>query len=217
MIITEQKPFQEIGKCLKKGEKIFIIGCGECSTTCKTGGEKEVLEFIKKLKAAHFAVTGYVIPQAPCIAAHINIALAKNKKNIAAADSILMLTCGLGVQSLLENSRKQFTVHIGCNTLFMGTVDSTAKIFFEACSACGDCILETTAGLCPITQCPKSLLNGPCGGVKDGKCEADREKECIWVSIYRRLKENKSLKLLEKINPPRDFSKRKKPARRVLA
>ncbi len=216
MIITEQKNFDEISKHLKKGEKIFIVGCGECSTVCKTGGEKEVLDIKKKLESAGFIVSGYAIPQAPCIAAELKRSLSKHSAEISSADSYLLLSCGLGVQSLIDNANIDLDVHVGCNTLFAGTVSPDSRIFFEACSACGDCILEYTGGLCPVTQCPKGILNGPCGGMEDGKCELDKERDCIWVTIYRRLEQKNKLELFERFYEAKDFSKHKKPMRRIL-
>ncbi len=216
MIITEQKPFEEIKASLKVGEKIFIIGCGECSATCKTGGEPEVVEMKSKLEREGFIVTGYCIPQAPCIASQIKIELVKNRKNISYADSVLILACGLGVQSVLENMREDKDFHVGCNTLFMGAVDSGGKNFWEYCSACGECILEYTGGICPITRCSKGLLNGPCGGMDKGKCEVDKERDCAWVMIYNRLKNKGKLKLIEKIFPPKDYSRHIQPGHRSI-
>jgi len=216
MIITEQKKFDEISKHLKKDEKIFIVGCGECSTVCKTGGEREVLELKNVLESSGFTVTGYAVPQAPCIAAELKRSLSKYNKEIRGSDSYLLLSCGLGVQSLIENTNIDLDVHVGCNTLFAGTVSPDAKTFFESCSACGDCILEYTGGICPLTQCPKGILNGPCGGMDNGNCELDRDRECVWVAIYKRLEEKGKLELFERFYKAKDFSKHKKPMRRVL-
>ncbi|MGE4358084.1 MAG: methylenetetrahydrofolate reductase C-terminal domain-containing protein, partial [Candidatus Omnitrophota bacterium] len=168
MIISQLKPWEEIKSYLKKGEKLFIVGCGECSTTCKAGGEKEVLETKDKLEKEGFFVTGYTIPKSPCVSAQIKLELAKNRKAIIEADSLLVMACGLGVQSVKINLREEKDIHPASNTLFMGAVDSSGLGFFEYCSACGDCILELTAGICPITRCAKGLLNGPCGGQNKG-------------------------------------------------
>ncbi|MDP8252994.1 MAG: methylenetetrahydrofolate reductase C-terminal domain-containing protein [Candidatus Kaelpia aquatica] len=216
MIITEQKNFDQISKHLKRDEKIFIVGCGECSTVCKTGGEKEVLEIRKRLEDSGFVVTGYAVPQAPCIAAELKRSLSKHSAEIRESNSYLLLSCGLGVQSLIENANIDLDVHIGCNTLFAGTVSPDSRVFFESCSACGDCILEYTGGICPLTQCSKGILNGPCGGMEAGKCELDKERDCIWVSIYRRLKEKGKLDLFERFYKARDFSKHRNPMRRIL-
>ncbi len=216
MIVTEQKDFSEISSHLTKGEKIFIIGCGECSTICKTGGEKEILELKRVLEESGFSVSGYAVPQAPCIAAELKRSLAKYGKEIKESDSYLILSCGLGAQSLIENSSIDLDVHVGCNTLFTGTVSPDARVFFEACSACGDCILEYTGGICPLTQCPKGILNGPCGGMDNGNCELDRDRVCVWVTIYRRLERRGKLELFKKFYKAKDFSKHKKPMSIVL-
>ena len=216
MIITQQKPFEEIKSNLKPGEKIFIIGCGECSTTCKTGGEPEVLEMKAKLEAEGFTVTGYIVPQAPCIASQVKVAFSKNRNKISKSDSILILACGLGVQSVLENIREEKDFHVGCDTIFMGIVDNSGRGFWEYCSACGECILEYTGGICPITRCSKGLLNGPCGGMDKGKCEVDKERDCAWVLIYERLKKKGKLHLIERMFPPKDYSRHTKPASRSV-
>jgi len=217
LVITEQKPFSEIAGHLKKGERIFIVECGECSTTCKTGGEEEVLALKRKLQEEGFSITGFTVPKAPCIASHVKSAIANNFNQIKESDSYLILTCGLGAQSVIANDRLNLPVHIGCNTLFMGMVGLDTKNFFEVCSACGDCMLEDTSGICALTQCPKGILNGPCGGMAEGKCEADRDRECVWVTIYNRLKERGRLESFFKIYPAKDFSKHKKPRHKVIS
>lgn len=216
MIITESKPFQEIVANLKPGEKIFILGCGECSTTCRTGGEKEILEIKQRLKEAGFEVVGYTIPRAPCVASQVRIELAKKSREIKQADSLLILACGLGIQSVIENLREAKDFHVGCNTLFMGAVAGRGDEFYEYCSACGECILEYTAGICPLTRCAKGLLNGPCGGMDKGKCEVDKERDCVWVLIYQKLSQKGKLELMEKIFPIKDFSKHTKPGKKIL-
>jgi ferredoxin len=217
MIVTEQKQFDEIKQNLKSGEMLFLIGCGECSTTCKTGGEEEVKALIRKLEEHGFFVTGYTVPKAPCVASGLRIELAKHRREIEEADSVLVLACGLGVQSVVENLRELKPVHVGCNTLFMGAVDQSGTNFFQYCSACGDCLLEYTGGICPITRCSKGILNGPCGGVDRGKCEVDKERDCAWVLIYERLKKLGRLDLLERIYPPKDYSKVTKPLSRSIS
>ncbi|MCK4721978.1 MAG: methylenetetrahydrofolate reductase C-terminal domain-containing protein, partial [Dehalococcoidia bacterium] len=83
----------------------------------------------------------------------------------------------------------------------------------ERCAACGDCILEFTGGICPIARCPKSLLNGPCGGSANGKCEVDPEKDCAWDLIIKRLEKLGRLSVLEEIRPPRNFWQVARPGR----
>jgi len=210
MIITKQKPLKELLQYIKKGEKVFLVGCGECSATCKTGGETEVLAIKKELEGQGIVITGWAMPDAPCIAAKIKVEFAKHLKEIKDADSILVLACGLGAQSARENDRFSKVVHIACDTLFMGEIDKEG-VFKERCSACGECVLELTGGICPITLCAKGLSNGPCGGVNKGKCEVDKDRDCAWALIYNELKRQNKLEHLKKIQPPKDHSKMNKP------
>ena len=210
MIITKQKEFKEILKYLEGQTKIFLIGCGECSTTCKTGGEDDIKKIKEALEKEGKVVTGYSVPEAPCIAAKVKMELAKNRKLIESSDAVLVLACGLGIQSVKENLRVEKPVHVGCDTLFMGAIDAGGA-FLERCSACGECVLELTGLICPLTRCPKSLLNGPCGGQDKGKCEVDKDRDCAWILIYNELKKQNKLDLLKEIKPPKDYSKTSKP------
>ena len=210
MIITKQKEIKEILKYLDGENKIFLIGCGECSTTCKTGGEEDIKKIKTLLEKEGKVVTGYCVPEAPCIAAKVKMELAKNRKTIEASDAILVLACGLGIQSVAENLRVDKKVHVGCDTLFMGAIDASGT-FLERCSACGDCILDLTGLICPVTRCPKGLLNGPCGGQDKGKCEVDKNKDCAWILIYNELKKQGKLNLFKEKRPPKDHSKSSKP------
>lgn len=215
MIITKKRQFEEILKNLGDEKKVFIVGCGECATTCQTGGEREVLQIKDLLEKGGKQVTGWVIPDAPCVASQIKIAMAKNKKALKEADSILVLACGLGVQSVAENDREKKIVHVGNDTLFMGAIDKDG-VFQERCSACGECILEETGGICAVTRCPKGLLDGPCGGTDKGKCEVDKDRDCVWTLIYKTLKEKKRLYLLKNLHLPKDYSKMSKPRKLTL-
>jgi len=210
VIITKQKEIKEILKYLDGENKIFLIGCGECSTTCKTGGEEDIKKIKTLLEKEGKVVTGYCVPEAPCIAAKVKMELAKNRKTIEASDAILVLACGLGIQSVAENLRVDKKVHVGCDTLFMGAIDASGT-FLERCSACGDCILDLTGLICPVTRCPKGLLNGPCGGQDKGKCEVDKNKDCAWILIYNELKKQGKLNLFKEKRPPKDHSKSSKP------
>ena len=210
MIITKQKEMKDILKYLVDEKRIFIVGCGECSTTCKTGGIAEVEKIKGLLEKEGKTVVGTCIPSAPCVSATVKLEMAKNRKVMESSGSILVLACGLGAQSVKENNRSDKPVHIGCDTLFMGAVDASGA-FLERCSACGDCVLDLTAMICPVTRCPKSLLNGPCGGQNKGKCEVDKTRDCTWILIYNELKKKNKLHLLKSIRPPKDHSKASKP------
>jgi len=215
MIITEQKPLQEIIDSLKDHAKVFLVGCGECATTAKTGGEPELLKMKEQLEAAGKVVLGVCIPGAPCLASQIKTELAKNTKTLREADAILVLACGLGTQSVKENNRLEQVVLPGCNTLFGAMMDAQGN-FIEKCSMCGECVLDVTAGICPITLCAKGLLNGPCGGMNKGKCEVDKDKDCAWVLIYNELDKKKKLDTLRVIREPKDFAKTTRP-RKIIA
>lgn len=215
MIITAGKDKKEILKSLEGIDKVFIFGCGECAAVCKTGGEKEVNDMKRFLEAGGKTVTGFAIPDAPCISSQVRTALGKNKKAVNESDALIIMACGLGAQCLQENLKEPKYVHTTNDTLFMGEVDKDGN-FLERCSACGECILELTGGICPVTRCPKGLMNGPCGGVNKGKCEVDKNIDCAWALIYNELSEKDQLYLLERYNPPKDHSKMLKPRARVL-
>jgi ferredoxin len=202
LIITTQKPLEEVLEMTKGLNKFFVVGCGLCAAECQTGGEKEVHTMINTLKEADKQVTGYVIPEGGCDQRQVKLDFRRHKQAIADADALLILSCGVGVQTAMDLSDKICVP--GLNTQFIGTTERIGR-FFERCRACGDCRLFETGGICPITRCPKNLLNAPCGGHMDGKCEVDREKDCAWILIYRRLKELDQLDKMEIVRKPRDY------------
>jgi ferredoxin len=216
MIITEQKQLEKVLAALKDLRKVFLVGCGECAATCKTGGEPELLQLKAQLEAQGKAVTGMCIPDAPCVASQIKSELAKNMKALRESEAILVLACGLGAQSVKDNDRLGLAVLPGCNTVFGALMDSQGN-FLEKCSLCGECVLDITGGICPITLCPKGLLNGPCGGMDKGKCEVDKDKDCAWVLIYKELEKRRKLEQIKAIQPPKDFKKTTKPHKLALA
>ncbi len=215
MIITKQKKFEDILNNLKDAESVFIVGCGECATTCKSGGEAEVLELKKQLEAKGKRVSGFAIPKAPCVAAQIKTAFAQNRNALKNSQAIVVLACGLGTQSVKANDRLELFVVPGCDTLFGAVVDAQGN-FKEVCSACGECILDLTGGICPITSCSKGLLNGPCGGVNKGKCEVDKTRDCAWVLIYKELEKKGKLENIRLAQAPKDYSKTVKPRKLEL-
>ena len=216
MIVTKKKPIEEILRALGDASRIFIIGCGDCATTCESGGEKEILEMKALLESSGKTVTGWAIPDSPCIASQTKLHFAKNKKAVDNSDVFLVLACGLGAQSVLENDRNKRPVYIGCDTVFGSILDASGHGFFERCAMCGECVLNITAGICPVARCAKSLLNGPCGGSNKGKCEVDKNNDCAWILIYNRLKELNRLDSLKSIKPAKDHSKATRPRQVVL-
>ncbi|MDI6605529.1 MAG: methylenetetrahydrofolate reductase C-terminal domain-containing protein [Candidatus Omnitrophota bacterium] len=210
MIITQQKPFEEILEVLKEYKKIFLVGCGECAATAKTGGEPELAKMKTELEKEGKIVTGISMPEAPCLAAKLKSELAKQMRALRESEAVLVLACGLGVQSVKDNDRLSLTILPALNTLFGAVMDAKGD-FYEKCSLCGECVLGITAGICPVTLCSKGLLNGPCGGVDKGKCEVDKDKDCAWVLIYKELDKKKKLANFKEIRPAKDFKKTLKP------
>lgn len=210
MIITKQKSKEDILKMLGGKSRIFIVGCGDCAATCRTGGEDEVRQMADFLKESGKEVTGYVVPDVTCVSAQAKIAFARNKETLKKSDAVLVFACGSGVQCIKENDRYDLAVYPGCDSLFAALIDQEGS-FKEVCSTCGECILELTEGICPVTRCSKGLLNGPCGGQNKGKCEVDRNKDCAWIMIYKRLKSKNKADQLKKRLPAKNFQKSVKP------
>jgi len=203
MLISEQKPMEEILSYLDGDKNIFLIGCKGCAEGWGSGGEKQVVEMKNTLQEQGKAVSGSVVVDMLCDSTLTRLKLRAYKKEIAAADSILVLTDGAGVQTVAELVNK--VVHPGCNTLSSGGAHAEWKEA-ERCLECGDCMLEFTGGLCPIARCSKHLLNGPCGGSQGGKCEVDPDIPCVWQQIVDRLTKLGQLDQLERLVTPKNWS-----------
>ena len=214
MHATIQKPVDEILESIKPDEKVFIIGCDNCAAKCHSGGIPETEEMAKRLKKKGVNVAGWCVPQ-PSGASLCKLSNTKKvlqeeySDKIKGAESFLVLACGQGIHTVIDATNGG-VVHAGCDTIFGGETVSDDFIT-EYCSLCGECIIEYTGGLCPVTLCSKSLLNGPCGGAKDGKCEIDREKDCGWQLIYDRLKTIGRLDMMEQYQKPKNFARWSRP------
>lgn len=215
MIVTKQKLPEEIFKMVDSYNNIFLIGCGECSATCKTGGEKEVLQMKDYLEGKGKRITDWVVPDAPCVASKIKTALAQHIPALKESDCILVMSCGLGVQSVKEQNRFGQEVFPALDSICGSLIDAKGN-FLEVCSSCSECILDKTACICPITRCSKGLLNGPCGGVIKGKCEVDKDRDCAWVLIYKELEKRNKLDKMKAIFSPKDHSKTTKPHKIII-
>jgi ferredoxin len=203
MIITKQKDFKEILQSVGN-DPVFIIGCSECATVCHTGGEEEVVQMKKDLGAHNVPVTGHVILDPACHLLNDKRLLRPFKTELKKAKNILVLSCGNGVQTVAEIFTDKKLIS-GNNTLFLGEIKRISE-FEKRCSMCGDCVVDYYVGLCPISRCPKQLLNGPCGGSIDGICEVNKDISCVWDLIYQRLKEQKQLDQMKTICAPKDWS-----------
>ena len=192
MIITQKKPIEELMAMIGDAEKIALLGCSSCATACATGGEKEIAELTEYLEAHGKKVVGSTIAEYCCM--NMGVKSAMKKLNAAEPDAVVCMSCGDGVQVAANHAKAP--VYPSNNTMFLGEAVRFG-LFEEACHLCGDCVLGSTGGICPISRCAKSLVNGPCGGAKDGKCEVNPENDCAWILIYNRLKELGRLDRLE--------------------
>ena len=211
--ITAQKPFEEVTQSLDKYDKIYLIGCGTCATMLHTGGKSEVLGMKDKLEAAGKKVTGWMVIPTACDELTRD-ALSENAKDVEAADCILVMACAFGVQTV--NLYTDKPVYPALDTLFIGK-EERPGYFAEICMQCGECVLGQYAGICPMTQCAKGLLNGPCGGSKNGKCEQEPEHDCAWILIYERLKKLGELDKIREFVPAKDYSKMKRQRQTEVA
>jgi ferredoxin len=210
MIITKQKPFTEILAALEGRGRLFLIGCAKCATVCKSGGEEELWQMQEQLTASGKEVTGFIVIDEVCHMLRTGRDLRGRKEMVGEADALLVLACGAGVQSVSSASDKRAVA--GLDTLFLGNIRRLGQ-FEQKCSLCGECILTETAGICPVTVCPKGLLNGPCGGMQDGRCETDPDAECAWNQIYQRLQSQGTVENLRKPVARKDFSRMLKPGK----
>lgn len=206
MITAEQKPFQEIAEMIQEQKKLLILGCGTCVTVCMAGGEKEVGILASTIRLANKQNGNAQEIQEDTIERQCDKEFFDAvKEKIEWADAVLSLACGVGVQYCSEVFPGK-RVLPALNTKFYGTTEQQG-LWTERCGGCGNCVLADFGGVCPIARCSKSLLNGPCGGSQDGKCEVDLENiDCGWQLIFDRLKQLGLLHTLEKNQPIKDWS-----------
>jgi ferredoxin len=209
MLLSQQKPIEEILKSLEGEKKVFVLGCKGCAEASGTGGTPQVLEMKATLEKNGKIVTGYSVVDFLCQKALVQSRLRGKAKEVKAADSLLVLTCGVGVQAVATVNAK--VTHPACNTISLGGIRGEWQ-GAERCRECGDCVLDSTGGICPLTSCSKSLLNGACGGTtQEGKCEVDAEMDCGWLLIYQRLEKLGRLDKLLTIHEGKDHSKEMPP------
>lgn len=205
MIVAEQKPFEEIKSLISEAERVLVVGCGTCVTVCFAGGSKEAAILGSSLRMAtqlngNNTRIDEVTVQRQCEWEYI----APLEAKLDEYDLVLSLGCGVGVQTLAERYPAKRVVP-GLNTSFMG-LPVEQGIWEERCQACGNCILHLTGGICPISRCSKQLLNGPCGGSQNGRCEIDPEVSCAWELIWERMTALGLQEQLLTIQPPKDWT-----------
>ena len=205
MIVAEQKPLQEIKTLVGDAERVLVVGCGTCVTVCFAGGTREAaitsasLRMSTRLDGKEKEISDVTV-QRQCEWEYLD----EVREQVAQADLILSLGCGIGVQAMAEHFPEKWVVP-GLNTAFLG-LPTEQGVWAERCAACGECVLGRTGGICPIARCSKSLLNGPCGGSEAGHCEIDSDVPCAWQLIYDRLASADKLDALLEIQPPKDWS-----------
>lgn len=213
MIVSRQKPIAEILSSLDGCRSVFLIGCTKCATVCKSGGEEEVWQMQEELLAAGIEVTGSLVIDEACHMLRVGRDLRSKQQMVDEADTLLVMACGAGVQSVSAASSKRTVAAL--DSLFLGNIRRFGQ-FEQKCSLCGECILTQTAGVCPVTTCAKGLLNGPCGGMDHGRCETDLESPCAWAEIFERLHTNPQGCDLATYRPPKNHGKVPKPGKLKL-
>jgi hypothetical protein len=205
MIVTTLKPLDEILESISPYRKILIAGCDGCTQPSRGLREAKTLKQLLELggqlrgKEFEFKVTS-VVKQCDSV-----LTVSALKPYIEDVEAVLSLACGAGPQTVAE-----FFPDIPAipaqNSHFIGRDDREGGTLDNSCTACGDCILALTGGICPVTRCSKGLLSGACGGASNGKCELDPERDCAWELIYQRLKRLGKLDLIKELTPPKDYS-----------
>jgi ferredoxin len=207
MIVAEQKPLAEIMEMVAEDTNVLVLGCGTCVTVCFAGGEKEaeILASSMRMKAQMEGDEGqtkgvtHLTVQRQCEWEYLDMVA----ESIKGADAVVSLACGIGAQAIVERFPEAHMVP-GLNTRFYG-LPTKHGVWEERCAGCGDCVLDYTDGICPVSRCSKSLLNGPCGGTNDGKCEVDDSIECAWFMIVERMKSLGHLDRLAEPHEPKNW------------
>jgi ferredoxin len=205
MIVADKKPIEEIIEYLKDHKNILILGCNECVTVCEAGGKKEVGVLASALRM-HASKEGKEVKideltlERQCDREYLD----ELRDSIDQYDAVVSLACGVGVQFTAEQYRDK-PIYPGVNTSFLGATEERG-VWTERCQACGQCVLATTGGICPVARCAKRLFNGPCGGSTTGRCEINPEVDCAWQLIVDRLKALDKLDEYEKLCPIKDWS-----------
>jgi ferredoxin len=187
MITAERKPMEELIEYLRPYQRILLVGCNECVTVCSAGGRKEVGILSSALqmsfmKAGKTLEVKEITLERQCDPEYVEELV----NQIDQVEAVMSMACGCGVQEIARRFKTK-PVFPAVNTEFMGASERQG-VWAERCQGCGECVLGLTGGICPIARCSKRLLNGPCGGSTNGKCEVDPSIDCAWQLIWDRLK-----------------------------
>jgi ferredoxin len=204
MVVGEQKPLEEILQMVEPFDRLIIAGCKGCVAVCAAGGEREVRFLASAIRTARKAQGREIEIREVTLERQCDPEYVEQIRGfVFDYQAILSLACGVGVQYLAEHYSK-IPALPGINTSFVGGAEKQG-VWSEKCQCCGNCVLHLTGGICPITRCSKSLLNGPCGGSSNGRCEIDPQVPCGWYLIIERLKELGQLDRYLEIIPPKDW------------
>lgn len=204
MIVADKKPIDEIISEIKDHNNVLILGCNECVTVCEAGGKKEVGVLASALRM-HFLKEGKEVKideitlERQCDHEYLE----EVRAVMDGYDAVVSLACGVGVQFMAE--KYPLPVYPGVNTCFLGVTDKRG-LWTERCQACGQCILASTGGICPVARCAKRLFNGPCGGSTRGACEINKELDCAWQLIVDRMRDLDRFDEYEQLSPIKDWS-----------
>ena len=207
MITAEQKPIEEIREMIRPYKRILVVGCGSCVAECAAGGEKETAMIASTLRmAARMNKEDVLIQEKTLERQCVNDFIVLLDDIIHEYDAILSLGCGAGVQAV-SDMFQEIPVIPALNTEFLGETKDQGY-WVENCLGCGDCMLFYFGGVCPLARCSKQILNGPCGGSIDGRCEINPETPCAWQLIIDPLTKFDALDRLEEIYPPKNWAKK---------
>jgi len=199
MLITELKA-KETVLSLVKG-KVFIVNCHGCREVYFPEAAANALQ--EELVASG-CVTGIVTTDYICNPENMKLRLSRHAAAIEEAETILVFSCGVGVQTVADHFPGKRVCAV-CDTYALPGYQGVTPLEHD-CDQCGQCYLNLTGGICPITACSKSLINGQCGGAKNGKCEVDPNMDCGWERIMRRLAQVGRLDVLKCPVQLRDYS-----------
>jgi hypothetical protein len=217
MIGTTQKPIEEVLGALEGYQKIAVVGCDGCAKACLTGGSEQVQQFANQLRDHGKQVVLEATPERTCYVDKSHTRLDPCVDQLKEAEAIIVMGCGGAVQITRQVTEElDLTIPVKTALDSVGHMDTLVpgELAMEQCQECGECILNETGGICPVTKCAKGLLNGPCGGAENGKCEVNPDRNCAWILIYNRLAALGELGKLRRFMAPKDYSKMAKP--RVL-
>ena len=199
MLITKLKSREDIQSLLP--EKVFVLQCHGCREISfpEPGADELIRELLDAGQVTGVLTTDYI-----CSPENLPLRLDRRRAMIDEADGVLVLSCGVGVQTVSELMDGK-AVYAGCDTVRLPGFQGVTPLEYD-CGQCGECYLSLTGGICPITACSKSLVNGPCGGTQNGRCEVDPNMECGWERIYRRLEAVGRLDALKSPTQIRNFA-----------